>query len=149
MKYKALLKMNYYLKLSIHSFTIWVLAALINAILSTCCLSVAPNNFGNWIENFTLIFFLTLVFSIPAIFIFWIIYMTTPMDGNALFPQLLRTGFIMAFISAVLFFIFFNSMFKSGAFFLALSIIVAAVTSIMLHHHFIVASYKNKTNRNA
>ena len=140
-------KMNYYLKSTLHSFTIWVLAAFINAILSACCLSVAPKEFDNFMEAFTLAFFFTLIFSIPAVFIFWVTFITnTAEDGNTLFRMLLRTGFITAFISGLLFFIGFTSMFKGHTFFLALSVIVAGVTSIMLHHHFIISSYKNKTH---
>ncbi len=141
--------MNYYLKSTIHSFTIWVLAALINAILSAWCLSVAPNAFDNWGEAFMLAFFVTLIFSIPGVFIFWITYMTNRMtDSSSLFRVLLRTGFIIAVVSGLLFFISFNGMLKGFTFFLMLSIIVAAISSIMLHHNFIIVSHKNKARNN-
>jgi hypothetical protein len=141
--------MNYYLKSILHSFTVWVLAALSNAILSACCLSVAPNEFDHWGEAFILAFFFTLVFSIPAVFVFWVAYMTNKMvDGNSLFRVLLRTGFITAAISGILFFVSFKVMFKGFTFFLMLSIIVAAISSIMLHHNFIINNHKNKISNN-
>ena len=136
------------LKSTVYCFTIWVLSALVNAIISTCCLVITPNEFYNWYEVFMLSFFCTLLFSIPAIFIFWIIYITNnKADGNSIFRLLLRTGFITASISAILFFIFFNSEFKNCTLFLALSIIIAAVTSIMFHHSFIITSYKHKLHQ--
>jgi hypothetical protein len=141
--------MYFYLKSTIHCFTIWVLAALINAILSATCLSVAPNEFSNWGEALILTFSFTLAFSIPAVFIFWIIYMTSRMvNGNALFRLLLCSGFIGAVVSSVLFFISFSDMFKNYTFFLALSIIVAAVGSVMLHYNVISKNYKNKNYNN-
>lgn len=134
-----------FIKISICTFTIWVLAALINAILSASCLLFKPGEFDNWADNFGLSFVVTLVFSVPSIFIIWLLFlMNNTKDIQTLFQLLYRTAFILAVFSAALFAVSFYAMFQNYVFLLGLCILVAAVTAIMCHHSFIATIYKQK-----
>ncbi|MBC7510399.1 MAG: hypothetical protein H7320_16880 [Ferruginibacter sp.] len=132
------------------TFTIWVLAALINATLSASCLLLKPGEFDNWAQSFGLSFFFTLLFSLPSVFIFWLLFlMNNKEDGQSLFQLLYRTGFVTAVFSAIFFAVSFYSMFKSYVFLLGFCIIVAAVTSIMCHHSLIAIIHKQKLHSHA
>lgn len=134
------------MRLTFQTFTIWVLTALINAIISACCLSGGRSGYNEWIGAFLLTIIFTLVFSVPATFIFWITFMGAHKnDADYLFRLLLATGIVGALISAIVFYFSFYAEFKDYTFSLAISIEIATIISIVLHHSFIVEMYKNKT----
>lgn len=135
------------MKETLHTFTIWVFAALTNALISASSLSLAGYGSG-WGESWTGMFMLTLIFTLlfsaPAIFIFWTTFMCIPKnDAASLFRTLLKCTIIVASISAIVFSILFYNEFKNYTCFLGLSIIVAAILSVLAHHRFIVNTCKN------
>jgi hypothetical protein len=134
------------MKETIHTFTTWVFAALTNAFISASCLSLAGYGSG-WGESWTGMFMLTLIFTLlfstPAIFIFWITFMCTPKNDAAyLFHTLLKCTIIVATISAIVFCLLFYNEFKNYTSFLGLSVVVAGVLSVLAHHRFIVNTCK-------
>lgn len=122
------------------TFTIWVMTALINAIISAACLYFSKGIFEDWPLAFVLAFVFTLLFSLPSLLVFFIIFIAAQKaDGEALFRRLLGTGWIMAIISGVIFCTSFYSEFNEVTLLLGFSIFAATTTSILLHHRFIVA----------
>ena len=132
------------MQIILRTFTIWVLTALINAILSASVLAFSDTEFNAWFFAFLLAFFFTLIFSVPAIFIFLIFFTATEKDdAGYLFRTLLITGFITASISAAAFYAAFNTAFKGFTILLMFSIVLSTLSAIMLHHKFIVAISKS------
>jgi drug/metabolite transporter (DMT)-like permease len=132
------------MQIVIRTFTIWVLTALINAVMSACCLAFSDTEFNVWILAFLLTLFFTLLFSVPAVFIFFIFFAaTSKSDTGHLFRVLLVAGFVTAVASAVAFYFAFYYQFKTFTIFLTLSIVISAISSIMLHHKFIAATCKS------
>ncbi|MDN3658966.1 hypothetical protein QWZ08_25205 [Ferruginibacter paludis] len=132
------------MRIILHTFTIWVLTALINAVVSASLLAFSDSEFNRWVFAFSLAFFFTLIFSAPAVFIFFIFFATTENDdAGYLFRVLVITGFVTATISAAVFYAAFNSIFKSFTILLTLSIVCSTLSAIMLHHKFIVATCKS------
>jgi hypothetical protein len=130
--------------IGLRTFTIWVLTALINAVISACCLAFSNTEFNVWILAFLLTLFFTLLFSVPAVFIFFICFAaTSKSDAGHLFRVLLVAAFVTAIISAAGFYVAFYYQFKTFTIFLTLSIVISAISSIMLHHKFIVVSCKS------
>lgn len=139
-----------YIKITLCSFTIWVLAALINALLSAVCLLLAPQHSTDWQGNFCLSFVFTLLFSGPSLFIFWLIFLFNKKeDSQSLFQLLFRFAFFSAAFSAVVFAITFYERFGSCVLLLAVSIVLAAIASLMCHHYFIITIYKSKLPKHA
>lgn len=128
----------------LRTFTIWVLTALINAVVSASVLAFSDTEFNAWLFTFLLAFFFTLLFSAPAVFIFFILFTATEKnDAGYLFRVLLVTGFITASISAAAFYTAFSTAFKEFTIFLVFSIVLSTISAIMLHHKFIVATCKS------
>ncbi len=124
------------------SFTIWILTALLNALLSGAILSFTGLN--QWPGALLLAFVFTLVFSVPGMFIFWIVLLTNWNDA-ILFRIMLRTGFIISGLSSLLLLIVPDNDVKAHFFLLSFCVVVAAIASIMVHHPIIQSVCRNKT----
>jgi hypothetical protein len=132
------------MRVILRTFTIWVLTALINAVVSASVLAFSDTEFNMWSFTFLLAFFFTLIFSVPAGFIFFILFtVTEKSDAGYLFRVLLVTGFITASISTALFYTAFNTAFKGFTIFLVFSIVLSTISAILLHHKFIAATCKS------
>ena len=129
----------------IYSFTIWIVAALINGALSATLLSFTKTMFQSWPGAFVLALVFSLLFSAPGIFIFWIVFMANR-DKERLFSVLLRTGVIASLASAVLFWSLLGNEFRGLYFFLGLFAVIAAIAAILIHHTSIVSLNKNDNN---
>ncbi|UEG51182.1 hypothetical protein LK994_06800 [Ferruginibacter lapsinanis] len=127
----------------IFSFTIWVVAALINAALSATILSFSGSRFESWPGAFVLALVFSLLFSAPGIFVFWIIFMAC-VNSEKLFGILLRTGILASLISVILFRTLLNNEFKGLYFFMGLSAVIDAVIAILVHHTSITSINKNE-----
>jgi len=126
------------------SFTIWVLTALLNAVLSGTVVSFSSSGFSYWPTAILVVFILTLIFSIPGIFLFWITLLVN-WEAEGLFRILLRLGFIVSILSSLLIYVLPMDMEIGQLLLLSLCMVIATVTSIMLHHSiFNAITTKNK-----
>lgn len=93
--------MNPYLSITIRTFTIWIMTAIINGVLCGTYLivsAVEPEPF------LLIIFFATLFFSIPGFFIFWIVMLiaiSRNIYGRALFRTALSTALLLSAATGV------------------------------------------------
>ncbi|MEP7142337.1 MAG: hypothetical protein ABI707_05690 [Ferruginibacter sp.] len=129
------------------SFTIWVLTALLNAIFSGSWLALFSIELKNWPTAFLVVLICTLVFSIPGMFIFWIVLLVR-WNKDLLFRSLLQTGFIISALSSLLLFILPVNELKGQQAFLSLFIVIAVITSVMIHHSIIKSISKNIMTEN-
>ena len=125
------------------SFTVWVLAALFNAILSSTCLYFFMPDFQYWAGGIAVVFFLSLIFSVPGIIIFWIVILFN-WDEDTLFRSLLKAGFIIAMASSLFLFTPIFKDFLKHPMILAPCILVATIGAIMLHHSTILSFFSKK-----
>lgn len=116
------------------SFTIWLLAAMFNALLSGAWLNVFASYFNEGAGTFFLVFIFTLIFSIPGIFIFWIVLLAN-WDEVFLFRLLLKAGLIISVLSSLLLYKLHLDEVAGQQLFLSFSIVVSTISSIMIHHH--------------
>ncbi|MGG9971250.1 hypothetical protein ACQ33O_05580 [Ferruginibacter sp. SUN002] len=129
----------YSLRTILYSFTIWVLAAMINALLSATLLIFSEAEYlDSWPGVFVLALVFSLLFSAPGIFIFWLVFISNTKDKN-LFRLLLRTGIICSAASGLLFVVLLGHEFKGQENYLGFFGVVAAITAIMIHHRPIVS----------
>jgi hypothetical protein len=115
------------------SFTIWVLTALLNAVLAVTWLSIFSNEFTCLPAAILVVFIFTLIFSIPGMVIFWIVLLVNR-DEELLFRSLLKTGFIVSALSSLMLYILNDDMIGGQKLFLPSCIVIASVASIMIHH---------------
>lgn len=128
--------MNPYLKITGRTFTIWIMASLINGLLCGISLSVINLNYTEIIPDSIVIFFISLFFSAPGVFIFWIVLLIKIagyITERALFRTALGTGFVLASATAAFCSKMFSDEFSNHSFVIAACIILSAMSSIMLH----------------
>lgn len=128
--------MNSYIKITGRTFTIWVLASFINGLLCGISLLVINLNYTEIIGDTMFIFFISLFFSSPGFFVFWIILLfkiSTYTTGRSLFRSALITGFILASVTAYFGSKMFSSEFDNYSSIPAACIILSAMSSIMFH----------------
>lgn len=125
------------------SFTVWILTALLNAVLSGTVVSILSSESESWPSTVLLVFIFTLVFSIPGIFIFWIILLVN-WEAEGLFRILLRLGFIVSILSSLLVYVLPMGMEKGQLLLLSLCMMTATITSIMVHHSILMSITKKK-----
>lgn len=122
--------------------TIWVLTALINTLLSGTILLFFSLNFRSSASVFFLVFIFTLIFSIPAVFVFWNVLLIYWNNEN-LFRILLRVGFITSCLSTPLVVKLLDEEI-STVIWLSIFIVISSIGSIMFHHS-IIRSQTNKS----
>ena len=125
------------------SFTIWIVATLVNALLGGTWLTYFSEQPDYSPGAYLLLFICTLVFSIPAMFIFWVVLLSN-WDSDNLFKILLRTGIVVAALSTLVLFFFPAGVIHSDMLFLAPCIVIATIFSIMVHHSIIKSIASNK-----
>ncbi len=136
--------MNPYLKITGRTFTIWLLACLINGLLCGVYFSVCQDIYFGAAESILLAFILSLFFSTPGFFVFWIVLLlkiSTYTTQRALFRSALITGFILALTTAIFCVKLISSEFDNYLLIPA-SIVLSTLSSIMLHFR-----YFKKINR--
>ena len=129
--------MNSYLKITVCIFTIWLSASFINGVL--CCFSsaIAGSDFTTAPGDCMVVFLVSLFFSIPGFFIFWVLLMSCfsrYQTRRPLFRSALTYGFILSAVTG-----YWGSIIFSAESFLfqrpviCSCIISSAMISIMLH----------------
>lgn len=128
--------MSLYLKITFRTFTIWLLASFINALFCATWRGL-NNHVSNEIPGDALFtFFISLFFSAPGFFVFWIILLVKLSKGiyeRALFRAALSTGFLLATATAMAFLGLLESEFSTGKYVVILFIILSSMISIMMH----------------
>ncbi len=114
------------------TFTIWVLAALLNALISATWMSLFATEFNRWPVWFFLSVVFTLFFSLPGVFIFWLVLLAN-WQKPLLFQTLLKVGFIISSLSSLFLFVLNDHEIEGQQFPLSLSIIISSIASIMIH----------------
>ncbi|MEO7529777.1 MAG: hypothetical protein ABIS69_00150, partial [Sediminibacterium sp.] len=99
---------------------------------------------NQWPGALLLAFVFTLVFSVPGIFIFWIVLLANWSDA-ILFRIMLRAGFVISGLSSLLLLIVPDNDIKAHFFLLSFCVVVAAIASIMIHHPIIQSINRDKT----
>ncbi len=119
--------------------SIWLLAGLLNALLFATWLSLFTTEFHHWPRTFGLALIFSLLFSVPGMFIFWVVFVVN-WSCDLLFRHLLNAGLILSVLSSLLLFLF-DGEIQKQQFVLACYIVIAALSSIMIHHTFIKNSF--------
>jgi hypothetical protein len=114
------------------AFTIWVLAALLNALISATWMSLFATEFNRWPVWFFLSVAFTLFFSVPGVFIFWLVLLAN-WQKPLLFQTLLKAGLIISSLSSLFLFVLNDHEIEGQQFAQSLSIIISSIASIMMH----------------
>lgn len=121
-----------FIKSIFSTFTIWVLAALLNALLSATWLWLFSTEYNHWPVGFVLALVFTLFFSIPGMFVFWLVLLVN-WGKTSLFQLLLKAGFIISLLSSLFLFLLNDAELERQQLFLSLSIVTSSIASIMIH----------------
>lgn len=143
--------MNPYVKITITTFTIWMICAMINGLLCGTYTSFANHHFNEWLVDILVIFFFSLVFSASGFFIFWMVLLISFarwIEERLLFRVALSTGLVLASITGVICSEIFKNEFPKGKYLIALFVILSAITGIMIHfNHFKKIKYRRNENK--
>src|SRR4028118_82288 len=127
--------MNIYVSVTLRTFTIWIMASVINGLLCGTYIFILRQD-----EQFIpLIFFsgiASLFFAIPGFFIFWIIMLSAvakTIYGRALFRAALLTGLILSIITGIISSRLFVDISPAARLVFPFFIIVSGITGIMMH----------------
>lgn len=128
--------MSIYLKLTGRTFTIWLLTAFINAVLTGMVVTFCEQEYGMLLEICLITGILSLAFSVPGFFIFWLVLLFKAVRyerERTLFRSALTAGFILSAATAACAYGLLFSEAGNYAFVLIITIILSAVISIMVH----------------
>lgn len=129
------------------TFTIWVLAALLNALLSATWLWLFSDEYNQWPVGFALTLVFTLFFSTPGIFVFWLVLLAN-WNKDLLFQYLLKAGVIISSLSSLFLFFLNDDDLERQQLFLSLSIVISSIASIMMHFTIFKNIPSNKISNN-
>ena len=128
--------MSIYLKLTGHTFTIWLLTAFLNGLLAGLAISIIGQEYNQVAENCILAGILSLVFSVPGFFIFWVVLLFRAARHDRereLFRAALSAGFILSAATAACTYDLLFGVVKNDAYVLMLTIDLSSLISIMIH----------------
>ena len=124
------------------SFTIWIVAALCNALLVLAYILFTQQNLHQLAVIIVLVFFFSLACSIPGILIFWLLFIVRYQKKH-LFQFLLRSSMCIALATASLFQLAMGRPFLGSKVTLVGLTIIATTCSLMLHMHKIHAIHNS------
>lgn len=136
-----------FLKTCFCTFTIWIVAALVNSILYAIIFNLGNIVRENFSESVGLAFFFSLLFSAPAVFFLWIVFLVNSENEN-LSKILLRAVFILSLFSCVFIAFVPDEVYKGHWLLLGFIIIVSSVISVLLHHRFLKSFYNPQSSTN-
>ncbi len=128
--------MSPYLKLTGRTFTIWILASIINGVLCGIFLTISNTKYFELIGNILLVCACSLFFSAPGFFVFWLVLLfkiSTHTAERALFRSALITGLTLASITGLFCSNMYSSLFDYHSIVIVTCVIFSAMSSIMLH----------------
>lgn len=128
--------MNPYLSITFRTFTIWVMAAVLNGSLSGIYLAIIEEQPDQVIAIGFICGLCSLFFSIPGFFVFWIVMLiaiNAYKYQRALFRMALSAGMIIALLTGTVSIHFFKAFYSGEWFLFPLFILLSAISSIMMH----------------
>lgn len=125
-----------FIKSSFFTFTIWLVAALVNGLLYAVIFSLGNMVNDNFIETAGMVFFFSLLISAPAVFVLWIVFLTN-CQNEQLTRILFKTVFILSLFIVIVIALVPGSGQKEHWLLQSSIIMVSAVISVMLHHRFL------------
>ena len=114
------------------TFTIWVLASLLNALLGATWLRLFLTEYNHWPVRFALTLLFTIFFSTPGMFVFWLMLLIN-WENTRLFRSLLKAVFIISILSALFLFLLNDHELERQQLFLSLFNVISPKASIMMH----------------
>jgi hypothetical protein len=135
------------IRITIFSFSNWLVAALVNSVLYAFvfCMIVPDVEWGA--EAFMLAFAFSLIFSAPAAFIYWIVFIASS-SSQRLPAVMLRTSLVLSAVSCLFIAMLPNEVYKGHWFLLSLIVIISALSSVLLHHGILSSFNENKPVQN-
>ncbi len=124
-----------YLKTTLIFFVVWLIASVLNGLLSGATIAFFERSAKSPdMEEFLFSIVFSFLFSIPFVGITWFVTIVSQLNGStgdSLFQFVLSTTLCLS-IAAALFFVFtIGTGFMNTRYFVALSIIVSAFTSVL------------------
>jgi hypothetical protein len=111
---------------------VWIVAILVNAIADMIFIAGS-----NALEAFWLILIFSSIFSLPGIFVFWLVFVCN-YQKDALWRLLFITGGTTSFISTAVFFVCLGEGFAGQSLWLLLVAVLSALASVGLHRPVII-----------
>lgn len=124
--------MNKYLKLTLIFICIWIVASVLNGLLSTLIIVVFDQRESSGVIALSLLF--SFIFSAPFVFVIWIcgmVSMSITKIYDRVYRLLLYATFAISIAGAFLFKDLFKE-FKEASTPLSISVVLSAISSIML-----------------
>ena len=115
------------------SFTIWIMAALFNAIGVEMLLFVMGKVNVDIIESLGIILLLSLLFSLPGIFLFWIIFISN-YNSPRLYQKLLFSALLISSLNSAIVQYFFSGSIQVTSWLIVSVTVVATFFSLAMHH---------------
>lgn len=140
--------MNPNFRITLASFTTWILCAFINGLFCAAFMCLIDKPFSEFFAILALTFIASSVFSAPGCFILWIILLTAFADkcqDRALFRLAVAVSFIIAVITSIISFSALHLQLSRSENFLFVFPVVSAVMTILMHFN---QFKKIKHNRN-
>ena len=132
--------MNGYIKITGRTFTMWLLACVINGLLCGAFVSIIDGDYSNVFERIIGYAFISLFFAIPGFIILWLVLLfrlSTTKKDRSVFRTALVAGFILACITALFVSNIFSSEFSDYHQVPSACIILSALSSVMLHFKYL------------
>ena len=129
-----------FIRTTFFSFTIWLTAGFINGALFVILFVLTGLVNNHPAEGFGLATVFTLLFSAPAAFCLWLVFIIQA-GTEVLSARLLKAAFILSLFSCLWITILPDEVYKGHWLLLSLMIITSSLMSVLLHHP-IIRSFK-------
>ncbi len=117
---------------------VWLVASLVNGLLSGICITVFDNDDGQFHNDvFGLTIFFSFLFSTPLVGLVWFVATIASLAGSSshkYYQSILGTTLLASLIGAVFFIAAFKSEFHNSCYAVAVSIVLSAITTVLLFH---------------
>lgn len=123
-----------------YSGTIWLVSCLINGIFSGLYVMSFCNEYKD-MSPLLLATVFSMVFSVPGIFLFWLLFFVGVVQerrGQSLFRYTLTAAFGCAVLSGVVSSVILYGLFKAHVFIIAIIGLMAAMVSLFIHRRTII-----------
>ncbi len=124
------------LKITWRTFTMWLVAALANGFMSGIALTMVHKDYYDIIPNIVQVCFITLIFSIPSLFLFWIsllVFIANALRQRDLFRAALVSALLISLATAYIGRGIYSDEYKNYSSVPFLAIVLSAFISVILH----------------
>jgi putative effector of murein hydrolase len=138
--------MKLFIKTTFFSFTIWVLTAFINGALYAIVFCLGKLVHSDFAESFALAIIFSMLFSIPAIFCLWLVFLHNNEEDD-LSVRLLKAAFVLSSLSCLLLLLLPEDVVNGHWLLLSLIIVVSSLVAVLIHHPILKSFHKqNQSN---